>query len=266
MTTQQFNFRAGYLENEDQIPPLSEIKEVLDKTDIVGTSGNRRWVRRVQYDEEHELLYFIFLKEIETTLRVYNEDEGAPGEEEVFPLRSMKVIMGSGGNYVYESVQAVSHQQAMDFVFSLFDEEEVEAKEHGSLNRTLMLDFYNNYLDQVKRFKVEDIGKREPNPGPIRSELREILDGYGDVIDNSEHSVGREDNDARQNDLAHAFAETSEVQRVRGEDEDGRTQELTLSGIFRTRYDDEDMTPEEESNFVVSRVSEVFGDIFDGSD
>lgn len=267
MTSQQFNFRAGHLENEGDIPPLSEIESILDDTGIVGEAGDRRWVRRVHYDEDHELLYFIFLKETESTLRVYNEEEGTPGEEEVFPLRSMKVILGAEGNYVYESVQSVSHQQAMRFVFGLFDkEDEVEPKEHGTLSRTLMLDFYNNYLDQVKRFKVEDIGKREPNPGPIRSELREILDAYGDVIDNSEHSVGREDNDTREDDLAHAFAETSEVQRVRGEDEDGRTQELTQSGIFRTRYDDEDMTPEEEANFVVSRISDVFGDIFNGSD
>lgn len=263
MSTQQFNFRAGYLETDGELLPLSQIKSKLDETGITGDAGSRRWARRVTYDDNHGLLYFIFLREIESTLTVYDEEEGGPGEEEVFPLRSMKVVLGEEGNYVYESVQGVSHQQAMDFVFGLFDKaDEVEAKEHGKLNRSIMLNFYNDYLSRVKRFKVENIGELEPNPGPIPSEIRNILSGYGDVIDNSEHSVGRQDEDARENILAHAFAETSQVNVVRGEDEDGRTQELTLSGIFRTRYDEEDMTPEEEASFVMDRISDVFGDIF----
>jgi len=211
-------------------------------------------VRRVNYNEDYELLYLIFIKEIEdkiTTLDSEFEDD----EEWVYPRRSMKVILAESGDYVYESVRGVSDVEALRF---MLEEDEIKVDEYQDLDRKTMLDFFNNQLSLVKRFKVEDIGEKEPNPGPIPGEIREIVAEYGQVIDNSEHSVGREDNDARENELAYGIAETSDLHSVRGEDEDGRTEELTQTGIFRVRYDDEDMTPDEEARFVVRKISDVY--------
>lgn len=257
MVSRDHNFRVGQFDIDGEIS-LPGLTERLNDQPFIGDRGSRRGVRKVNYSERHHLVYFVFIKEIEdeiTTLNIENEDV----EESVYPRRSMKMIMGSQGAYVYESVQGISDMEAIDFSPT---SRYTEGIEHRSLDRRTMLDFFNNRLYCVRKFKVDDIGERQPNPGPIRTEIKRIVSAYGEVIDNSEHSVGR-DKDARENELAYGIAETSDLQRVRGEDEEGRIEELTKSGIYRIRYDDdENMTAEEEATFIVNKISGMFERFF----
>lgn len=261
MSSRDHNFRVGRLDVGGPLG-LVQMRDQLLQRGFEGERGNRQGVRRVEFNEDQGLLYFIFIKEIEskiTTLDAEFEDS----EEWVYPRRSMKVILDQSGNYVYESVRGVSDLEAMRFVF---EDSDVEVDEYQDLDRKTMLEFFNEQLTVVKRFKVEDIGTKEPNPGPIPDEIKEIVEEYGEIIDNSEHSVGREDKDAREDDLAYGIAETSDLHSVRGEDEDGRVEELTQTGIFRMRYDDEAMTAAEEARFVIRKISDVFRRIFDNND
>lgn len=263
MPTRDHSFRLGRIDPES-IPPLADIGAEIE-TGIEGEMGDRRGARVVPYSEEYNLLFFKFVKEISreiVTLDEFNRDT----EREVYPRRVMKFILHPDGYFFYESVQGVSATEAVNFL-SGYTSEELEVKEYGDVPRKTMLEFAEEHLDRVKKFKVEDIGEFEPNPIPIPDRIREIIEEFGHVIDNNTGSVGRdEDADATQNELSAGLMVTSSPRMIRGEDTDERVEELNSSGIYRSRYDDEEMSPEEESKHIMNKIDSVFGNLSEDSE
>jgi hypothetical protein len=176
----------------------------------------------------------------------------------------MKFILSSNGVFIYESVQGVTASEAIAYLSDYIDDS-MGVKKFEKVSRKTMLEFAEEHLERVKRFKVDEIGEFEPNPIPVPDWLQDIIEEFGDVIDNSEASVGRDpDADVIDNELSGGFIATSDPQIIRGEDYDEQTEELNSSGIYRSRYDDEEMSSEEEANYVMNKVNSVFGNMLNG--
>lgn len=258
----QHSFRIGKVDPEQQPLSLRELSENV-ATGIRGETGNRRGVRAVSYDQERGLLYLKFIKEISTEITTLNE-KNEDTDQEVYPRRVMKFILSSNGVFLYESVQGVTASEAIAYLSDYVDES-MGVEKYEEVSRKTMLEFAEEHLERVKKFKVDEIGEFEPNPIPIPSWLQDIIEEFGDVIDNSEASVGRDpDANAIDNELSGGFIATSDPQIIRGEDYDEQTEELNSSGIYRSRYDDVEMSSEEEANYVMNKVDSVFGDMLNG--
>lgn len=263
MPARDHSFRIGKLNSEQSPPPLSTLSEEI-QIGIRGETGNRRGARAVSYDDEHGLLYVKFVKEISTEI-VTLDEENQDKEREVYPRRVMKFILSSNGNFLYESVQGVTASEVVLYLSEHVDED-LEIDQYEEVPRKIMLEFAENHLDRVKKFKVNEIGEFEPNPIPVPDWLRDVIEEFGDVIDNTEGSVGRDpDANVIENELSGGFIATSDPQIIRGEDKDDRIEELNSSGIYRNRYDDEDMSAEEEANYIIRKVNGVFGNMFNGN-
>ena len=260
MASEEHSFRIGKIAEEYPTPQIASISPRVT-TGIRGPRGDRQGIRRINYDESSNLLYMVYIEETETSY-VGLSDDNSDQEEKAYPRRSMKVILGINGTYMYESVQGVSDAEVFDYLSSQIDQE-LDVDEYGTVPRSVMLDFFNNKLDRVNKFKIDEIGEHEPNPGPIPGWIRDITSEFVDIIERQVNSVGRDkEADARENELAYGFAETSDPDMIRGVDEEGRTEELTSSGIYRLRYDSEAFTPEEEAELVTNKADRVFGEVF----
>jgi len=263
MPTRDHSFRIGKLNPEQSPPPLSALSEEI-QIGIRGEIGNRRGARAVSYDKEHSLLYVKFVKETSTEIMTLDE-ENQDKEREVYPRRVMKFILSSNGNFLYESVQGVTASEIVLYLSEHIDED-LEIDQYEEVPRKIMLEFAEKHLSRVKKFKVDEIGDYEPNPIPVPDWLQDVIEEFGDVIDNTEGSVGRDpDANVIENELSGGFIATSDPRIIRGEDEDDRIEELNSSGIYRNRYDDEDMSAEEEANYIIRKVDGVFGNMFNGN-
>ena len=260
MPARDHSFKLGKLDSE-KLPPLYELSESIE-VGIYGERGKRRGARVVAYDDDYGQLYFKFVKETSREI-VTLDDKNRDEEQEVYPRRVMKFILTPGGNFFYESVRGVSASEAVNFLAE-YSDQDLELEEYSDVPRKTLLNFAESHLQRVKKFKVNDIGEYEPNPIPIPDRIKDIIEEYGNVIDNNTGSVGRsKEADATENELSGGLIVTSDPEMIRGEDENEQIEELNSSGIYRSRYDDEEMSPEQESKYVMDKIDSVFGDMID---
>lgn len=258
MASEEHRFRLGKISATQGLPQMGKLNKILSGQEIMpGTPGDRRGIRRVSYDEEAELLFFVYIEEQKREFTSLNE-EGEITTQKMYPLSTAKCVL-SDNTIVFESTQGIIFQDIISQIFQTFSVSP-EAEVIEEIDRKAMLSFFENSLDSLKKYKVKEIGEHEPptNPIDVTGRARDVVDGTRDVLDSLLGSVGRE-GDA-DDELSKALIGLSVPDRLRGEDNDGRIRELYRSGRAVLRYDDEQMDDEEEANLIREFVYESYSD------
>lgn len=254
MASKDHRFRLGKISVNGGTPTIDEFFESLRGHGIeTGEPGNRRGVRRVSYDQENNLLFFVYIEEQERHFTGLDE-EGKITTEKMYPLSTAKCVL-SDGILVFESTQGIAFDDIIEIIFQPFDTEP-SARLVNEIDRKTMLVFLEESLKTLKKYKVKEIGKHEPNPIDVTGRARTVVEGASDILDSLLGSVGRK-GDA-DDDLSEALVGLSNPDRLRGEDSDGRIREFYRSGRAVLRYDDEEMTDEEEATLIRRFVYESY--------
>lgn len=243
MPSRDYTYRIGNLVFDGEPPTVEELNNILEQRSFEGQAlGERRGIRDVVLNRDEPFVYFVYEEEQLNEYTGWDENNEYV-ERRSAPVRSMKIIIDNEQNMVFESVRGISPYEAIKFVLEDTNYS-AEVKLIESLDRKILLNFYEDVLNEVKKFKVKDIGDHEPNPIDVSNRARDILETFGDVVEYSENSVGRE-GDTKDEELAEGMIGTSDPHMIRGEDEDGRIREVKKSNRFTIRYDEEQLVYQE---------------------
>lgn len=221
-------FRFGSVQTTSQLPPLEAIRDAVEDAGIFGYEGNRRGAEAAYIGEDS--LYINFVKEVgENVRRLDNNDDVVQRKE--FFAREMRFFLLEDGTYGYETTRGVTEKDALSYLLEPFDLGfEIERVEE--LNLDQMRKFYKS-RPKIRNVKVDNIGKREPNPTWPNEKIRELVEEAGEETDNSEFSVGHKNNNLKNVSIVdEGFARISDLTYVRARDENGNIQDLTDSGRF----------------------------------
>lgn len=223
MVSRDHIYRLGNIVSDDDLPSIESLANSLaDRSSTEAAVGERRGVRNVRYSTEDQFVYFVYVEDYENEYPGLNE-ESMDTMRTAYPRRAIKILITTEGNFVFESVQGIAPEDAINFVFEPLDQN-INVRIIENLDRETMLNFYEYTLDKVKKFKVKEIGDHEPNPIDVSDRARDILDTFGDVVKYSENSTGQE-GDTKDDELAEGMIGTSNPHMLRGEDSDGRIRE-----------------------------------------
>jgi len=253
-------FRFGSVDTLDvSFPSITRIKDQIQEKGIVGSTNNRRGARKVISGSD--FVYIRFVKEIGEDVQVLNEYDNVIQTEQ-YVARIMRFLLLSNGNYAFESRQGVSDHDALEYIFSSF-ETEYEYERYDEFNLDQMRWFYKN-RPKIRKIKVDNIGKREPNPHWPDDDIIEIVDDTGEEADNSIFSVGRKDNNLKNVDIIdRGFARLSDLNFIRAKDGEGNIQELLESGRFGFTYSS-DLDDDEQSRRIritaIGMLRNLFGE------
>jgi hypothetical protein len=262
MVSKDHRFRVGNISVEGVMPDMSEIVESLRDRNIEDEEpGDRSGVRRISYNKRDNLLFFLYIEEQQRRFTGLDE-EGEIITEEMYPLSTAKCVL-SGDTLVFESTQGILFDDIVSTIFQAFNVDPTPQL-IDEIDRKTMLLFLEESLDTLKKYKVKEVGMHEPNPIDVTDRARRVIEGTSDILDSLSGSVGRE-GDA-DDELSEGLVGLSNPDRLRGEDADGRIREFYRSGRALVRYDDEEMTDEEEATLIRRFVYESYYDHISSDD
>jgi hypothetical protein len=224
------------------LPPIEELVEGVEDKGIYGYETERRGAD--EYVAGEDYVYMRFVKEVPETVQTLTEDEDIIQSEEYF-ARVMRFLLLADGTYAFESRRGVSDKDAIEYLFEDFNLY-YEFERYSNLTLDHMRKFYKS-RKQIKKIKVKNIGKRDPNPHWPDEKIMELVQETGEETDNSEFSVGRNDNNLKNVELINkGFARLSELPYIKAKDAEGDIQILRDSGRFGYTYS-ADLGNEEQS-------------------
>lgn len=256
----RFTFRFGELKNvssgdRPQIN-LEQVRDKIEEEGIVGDQGNRIWCRKPILGPSS--IYFEFLKEVPEQYPAFSDDDRIVSEE-IARVRAMHCILFENGVYGFESKREVMDQDAFEYIFDKLDER-YDLHRFDSLDLQTMRRFYKRSYE-VRKFKAEHIGEREPNPRVTDQELREITEDTGLKTNSIVASVGRAKNNLKEVSLFQdGIAKFSDLPMIKTRDSEGKIQQLRDSGRldFSISADDED----EQAIGIRNRVRNAMQNMF----
>lgn len=245
------------LSDQDGIPPVREIAESVKEKGIYGYEGERRGAEEYVFGDDY--VYMRFVKEVPETVSTLNDEDNIVQTEEYF-ARVMRFLLLADGTYAFESRRGISDKDALEYIFEDFTVN-FDFERYSSLNLDQMRKFYKTRR-QIKKVKVKNIGKREPNPHWPDEKITELVQETGEETDNSEFSVGRKDNNLKSVELINkGFARLSDLPYIKAKDSEGDVQVLRDSGRFGYTYP-ADLDSEEQSQRIRDTAIGLARDLF----
>lgn len=260
----RFTFRFGELNKEGTgVRPeinLDRISNKLEEDGIVGEKGSRKWGRKPIKGKNS--VYFEFIKEISQEYpALSNEEEGEIVTEEANRIKSMHFLIFENGVYGFESRRGVYDGDALRYIFDDLDDK-YDYTRFDSLDLSTMRDFYKE-SHEVRKFKAENIGEREPNPHVTDEELREITEDTGLETNSIIASVGRAKKNLKEVSLFDdGIAKYSDLPMIKSRDLEDNIRKLRDSGRLDFGVSTEDEDEEAQASEIRDTVSGVMRNLF----
>lgn len=253
------NFRFGNVSIEGTNPPtLTQLTESAKERNIQGPPNYRQGAEEVI--EGNNYIFIRYLKEISEEVMAFNENDDVVQKEQ-FRARAMRFLLLENGNYAFESRQQVSDSDAIEYLLEDFGNS-FDLSRYSNLNLNQMREFYKK-RPEIRRIKVENIGKREPNPTWPEEDIEEIVDETGKEAESGEFSVKRTNNNLKNVDIIDkGYARLSDLPFIRARNSTGAIQELTDNGRFTFTYPSE-LDDSEQSQRIHDTAINILRELFD---
>jgi hypothetical protein len=251
--------RFGEVEAEESIPQMEAVAEAIERAGIFGQEGSLRGVSMesdaTQYVVGEDYIFLRFAKQVEREQQDFNE------EGEVVPTsnslaRIMHFMLTRSGDYAFESVDGVHEEDALEYLIGEDGfEYQFTANTYTRFTWEQMRQFYEDAF-RVRGLKLSDVAMDEDGLDRIGEDLRQKVEEAADDVVRMEVSTGQEDNNLQSPGIIDAFAQASDVKKVRIKDHEGNIQTVNQSGRYEFSYSS-DLNLEEKGERVRSILETV---------